>query len=513
MATKGECELCGFADDSYRIEENGAVMKVCKFCHDGYLERMGLSPDADQPVENVALSLDLDIIREAGIDTEGMSGAELLELEMELAERKNTRVPTLDEAQLDTLLATTDDDKRVLTSVRQKELRRKKRAAQAGEDDTGEDYKASEELLRSGEELQRVVEGLQKISEGLPDEEGTDEEVAPLIAKIVAPPKENDGREENDSEPPQIVRNERVADEHPREETQVAPQKEEYGKKEERNTTERENGQSVGTQTVPEENDMKEKNTKLPVKEKDRAQKEERTRALIHEAANQTIDDERIQITSPEVALSKDTRPKTNLDVAISEYAGGVRFLDSFKYVLHKIGYAVFLGIIVLAVSTVLFIRDGWQHALIVFGGGVGAVAVGFLLMWYLMHCYELDRRALLLRIRQQEILFAGMNSECYRELRTKFTIIKALGWLLNKLTVLLPLVVFVGGNVAAVIVTFLQMYWLLPVVSALSSVAGILLYYIVKFGADCIAYKLDIERNQQIQQQTLLDLLAQLKK
>ena len=129
MATKGECELCGFADDSYRIEENGAVMKVCKFCHDGYLERMGLSPDADQPVENVALSLDLDIIREAGIDTEGMSGAELLELEMELAERKNTRVPTLDEAQLDTLLATTDDDKRVLTSVRQKELRRKKRAA------------------------------------------------------------------------------------------------------------------------------------------------------------------------------------------------------------------------------------------------------------------------------------------------------------------------------------------------------------------------------------------------
>ena len=52
MAQKGVCELCGFADDSYRIEENGAVMRVCKFCHDGHLERMGLSPDADKPLDD-----------------------------------------------------------------------------------------------------------------------------------------------------------------------------------------------------------------------------------------------------------------------------------------------------------------------------------------------------------------------------------------------------------------------------------------------------------------------------
>jgi len=140
-------------------------------------------------------------------------------------------------------------------------------------------------------------------------------------------------------------------------------------------------------------------------------------------------------------------------------------------------------------------------------------VALGFLLLWYLSHCYELDRRALLLRIRQQEILFESMNGECYRELRTKFTVIKALGWLLNKLTVIFPLLLLVGGNVAAVIAAFLKTFWLFPVLSAATTVAAVLTYYLIKFSADWIAYALDRERNQQIQQQTLLDILDELRK
>ena len=486
---KGVCELCGFADDGYRIEENGAVMKVCKFCHDGYLERMGLPPDADKPVEDVALTLDLDGAKDIGLDLDGVSGAELLQLKIELDERKeNTRVPTLDERRLDALLSTTEDDKRVLTSVRQKEQRRKKKAAVAGEDETGEDYKASEELLRSGEELQRVVEGLQKIAEGDEPDDEPDETVAPLIAKIVASQEEiaspDDGGKDG-------------AAEITAKQTETLPEEKEKG---------------VGDDAK--ETEMSGKNVKREPKDDKRVNKEEMAREKIRAAAHQTIDDERIHITSPEIALSKDTRPKTNFDVATSEYAGTVRFLDAFKYVMHRVSYTVLLGLIVLAVSTVLFIRDGWEHGLIVLGAGAGAVAIGFLLMWYMSHCYELDRRAQLLRIRQQEILFESMNSDCYRELRTKFTVIKALGWLLNKLSVLLPLVVFVGGNIAAVILSFVMygMYWLFPVVSATATVAGVLIYYMIKFSADCVAYMLDKERNQQIQQQTLLDILLHLK-
>ena len=177
MASSGVCELCGFADDSFRIEENGAVMKVCKFCHDGYLERMGISPEEEQTAQDVALSLDIEEIESAGIDIDGMSGEELLQLKMELEERKEkVRVKTLDSRELDSLLEGTEDDKKVLTGVRQKEQRRKKKALASGLDDDGEDYKASEELIRSGEELQRVVAGLGETDSEL------DIEAAPLIA-------------------------------------------------------------------------------------------------------------------------------------------------------------------------------------------------------------------------------------------------------------------------------------------------------------------------------------------
>ena len=104
--------------------------------------------------------------------------------------------------------------------------------------------------------------------------------------------------------------------------------------------------QAVADAISAKENDMPNKTSK-PEKNT-REEKEAIARERIHAAANQTIDDERIRITSPEVELRKDRRPKTNLDVAVSEYAGGVRFLDTFKYVLHRISYAVFLGLIVL---------------------------------------------------------------------------------------------------------------------------------------------------------------------
>lgn len=478
MASSGVCELCGFADDSFRIEENGAVMKVCKFCHDGYLERMGISPEEEQTAQDVALSLDIEEIESAGIDIDGMSGEELLQLKMELEERKEkVRVKTLDSRELDSLLEGTEDDKKVLTGVRQKEQRRKKKALASGLDDDGEDYKASEELIRSGEELQRVVAGLGETDSEL------DIEGAPLIAKIVAPAAETQPIERAGGEESRKIKEQ---NEVPRKEIESAKEHEMSDKKI------AENAQAEREQS-----------------------KEEKAREKIRAAAHQSIDDERIRITSPEVALSKDKRPKTNFDVATSENAGSVRFLDAFKYVMHRVSYAVLLGLIVLAVATVQFIREGWQHGLIVFGGGVGAVAVGFLIMWYMSHCYELDRRAQLLRIRQQEILFESMRGDCYRELRTKFTVIKALGWLLSKLSVLLPLVTFVGGNIAAVIVSFVLggMYWLMPVVSVAASVAGVSVYYLFKFAADCVAYALDRERNQQIQQQTLLDILDELRK
>ena len=577
MAEKGVCELCGFADDSYRIDENGTVLKVCKFCHDGYLERMGVSPEADTEQTDVLPDIDLEALKNADIDTEGMTAAELLQLRTELAERAHTRVPTLDEQQLDTLLATTDDDKKVLGAVRQKEMRRKKREFLKGLDESGEDYKASEELLRSGEELQRVVQGL--------DEED-EEAAAPLIAKIVAPHKESaEQKAPTEQAVAQAQSKESAEQKAPTEQAVAQAQSRESAEQKAPGQapepasaqipvqeTQPQSGQkqdgtrpAIPPQTATEMQDMKKKQSEeksaavqapqpepapaerqaslpaetsmavqpydegqsmvqsafsktvasmhKPSKEVSRMEKKELELRKIHAAANQTIDDERIKITSPEVALYNDRRPKTNLDVAIAEYAGGVKFLDSFRYVLHRVSYAVLLGLIVLALSTVLFIRETWQHGVIMLAGGAGAVLLGFMLLWYLSHCYALDRRALLLRIRQQEILFASMHTDCYRELRTKFTVIKALGWLLNKLTVLLPLIVLVGGNVFAVVMTFVKKYWLYPVISAGATVAAVLVYYIFKFAADWIAYALDRERNQQIQQQTLLDILDNLHK
>ncbi|MBD5131523.1 MAG: hypothetical protein HDT28_02865 [Clostridiales bacterium] len=228
--------------------------------------------------------------------------------------------------------------------------------------------------------------------------------------------------------------------------------------------------------------------------------------------ANPTIDDDRITITSPEVELEKDSRPKTNFDAATAEYVGSVRFYEAFKFVMHPVVYAIFAGLVVLAVATVFMITLTWKESLIDLFAGAGAVAVGFLLVWYMKRRFVTDKRTVLLRIRQEQIAFQSIVTPCYRELKTKYPIIKALGWLLTRLSVIVPVLVIVGGTIAAVVFSFLQFWWLLGPVMVAATVGATLMYYILKFWADFVSYKLDAERNQQIIEQTLLDLLSKKK-
>lgn len=338
MTKRGVCELCGFADSSYSIEENGIIMKVCKFCHDGFLERLGLAPDSDKPITDVTLTLDLDGKNDDVSDEEFENGGEVM------------KVAALDEAELNNVLSASAEDKKVLSdAVRKRKAHDARTAAR-----------------------QKIAEARMALEQGLQETE------ANLVKEVVLP--------------------------------------------------------KTDVKKIRQEKFMANKQ-----------QKNDMRSAQIHAAANQSIDDDRIKITSPEVGLVRDERPKTNLDVATAEYVGGVRFIDSFKYVFNRVVYAIFLGIIVLAVTTVLIILGSWQWGLVVLGGGIVAVTLCFLLMWYLSRCYELDRRALLLRIRQQEILFESMDTDCYRELKTKFTVLKSCAWLVSKLTILLPLIAIVA--------------------------------------------------------------------
>lgn len=370
MVKKGVCELCGFADNSYSIEENGAIIKVCKFCHDGYLERMGFPEGYDAPVKDVTLTLDLE-------------GAE-----EEADENLQMKVPPLTEEELGKILNSSVEERRmVYRAVNHKNIQEGKRMEK-------------EKTLKASE-------------------------------------KENE-----------------------------------------------------------------------PTNDKNAKRKQ-----YFDNAVHQRIDDERIKITSPEISLKKDNRPKTNLDVAIAEYQTGVRFIDCFKYVFNRVTYSIFLGLIVLGISTVLFVINGWKDGLIALFGGLGAIILSFFLMWYFSYAISCDRRALLLRIKQQEILFDSMTTHCYRELKTKFTILKALSWLLNKASIILPLVVIVGTVVTAAICTFLVKSWLFSIILGGAIIAAIVVYYIVKFLADIITYMVDVERNQQIAEQTMLDMLSELKK
>ena len=79
----------------------------------------------------------------------------------------------------------------------------------------------------------------------------------------------------------------------------------------------------------------------------------------------------------------------------------------------------------------------------------------------------------------------------------------------MNKLSVLLPVIVIIGGTVSAVVLVFLRFWWLLAPVIAGAVIAAVLVYYILKFAGEAIYYVLDIERNQQIMQQSFLDMLS----
>lgn len=272
------------------------------------------------------------------------------------------------------------------------------------------------------------------------------------------------------------------------------------------NATEEAMSKLMGIKSPSEkEQDEIENNIKAQrAEEKRNAQREKAQRE-----ANPTIDDERITITSPEIELEKDSRPKTNFDAATAGHVGSVRFYEAFKYVMHPVVYAIFAGLVVLAVATAFMILLTWKEAVIVFFAGVGAVAIGFLLVWYLKRRFITDKRTVLLRIRQEQIAFKSVVTPCYRELKTKYPMIKALGWLLCRLSVILPIVTVIGGTVAAVALSFLSYWWLLGPVMVGATIGATLVYYIFKLCADCISYLLDRERNQQIIEQTLLDLLS----
>ncbi len=270
-----------------------------------------------------------------------------------------------------------------------------------------------------------------------------------------------------------------------------------------------------GKTAVSEEPSEKRRNAEPDV-ELDREIKEwyaeQKRLAAIHKAANPTIDDERIKITSPEVELPKDTRPKTNFDVATEGHVGSIRFIHAFKYVMHPVTYAIFAGLAAIAVFTALMITMTWKEAVIDLAACAGAVTVGALLVWYLKRRLEIDKRTVLLRIRQEQILFESMISPCYRELKTKYPMIKALGWLLDKLSVIIPTVIIIGGTAAGIITAFLVVWWTAAPVIVGSVIAAVLSYYGIKIASDHVHYKLDLERNQQISEQTLLDLLEKVK-
>lgn len=414
MAKNGTCELCGLPDNSYSIEEGGNVLKVCKLCYDGFIEKHG--SDSIAPEES-----DIDMLADQIAETpESVSKPE-----------------TLSPDQMVKLLTPTSEERRKINASLKKAVAQKPAQSSVANAET------------SNREPSQTKEKVKN------------EEIAQTEIESVEPLKQNSVKENNMSKSPSEAEQEQV------------------------------------------DRDIK------------AARAEEKRIAALEKmktAANPTIDDDRISITSPEVELPKDTRPKTNFDVATKEHIGSVRFIEAFKFVMHPVSYAVFAGVIVLAVATVLMIIMSWKEAVIDLFAGCGAVGVGLLLVWYLKRRLEIDRRTFLLRIRQEQIVFNSIVTPCYRELKTKYPIIKALAWLLSKLSVIIPVIIIIGGSVTAVVVSFLNFWWLLAPVLAGAVICAVLLYYMLKFSADWIYYKLDIERNQQIVQQSLLDLLAKKK-
>lgn len=410
MSKNGTCELCGLPDNSYTIEDGGKVFKVCKLCHDGFIESRG---DPSTPSE----SFDEIVDQIAGTVDHG-----------------GGKVETLTPEQMAKLLTPSSEERRKLYASLRKAAAAKEKSGM-----TADTESLKREQIRTNEMI---------------------EEEKRNAALAVGADK-------------------------------AEKKSEEQGKM----------GKSLS----------KTEQDKIDVEL--RAKRAEEKRAAAREkaqrAANPTIDDERISITSPEVELENDRRPKTNFDAATSEHVKSIRFIEAFKFVVHPVVYAIFAGLVVLAVATAFMITLTWKEALIDFFAGAGAVAIGYLLVWYLKRRLEVDRRTVLLRLRQEQIAFDSISTSCYRELKTKYPIIKAFAWLLSKLSVILPVVTIIGGTITAVVLSFLKFWWLLAPVVAGTVVVGVIVYYLFKFAADYVYYKLDIERNQQIMEQTLLDLLS----
>ena len=410
MAKNGTCELCGLPDNSYSIESEGKVFKVCKLCYDGFIEKHGSDSAeiSDDELESLAT--------------------------MPVPQPAAGKPETLSPDQMAKLLTPSSEERRKLNAALRKAAARAEQSLAADTEDL------KRELIRDKEEI---------------------------------------AKEATTGKPSASARNDK-----------------------------KENDMATAKSSSEAEQDALDRDLKAARAEEKRAAAREKTQR----AANPTIDDERIKITSPEVALEADSRPKTNFDVATKEHVSSVRFIEAFKYVMHPVVYAIFAGLVVLAVATVLMITKTWKEAVIDFFAGAGAAAIGALLVWYLKRRFEVDRRTLLLRIRQEQIEFESISTPCYRELKTKYPIIKALAWLLSKLAVIVPVVVIIGGTVTAVILTFLQLWWLLAPVICAAAVGAVLAYYVIKFSADYVNYKLDMERNQQLLQQSLLDLLSKKK-
>lgn len=495
MAKSGTCELCGLPDNSYSIEEDGNVFKVCKLCYDGYIAKHGSDSDT------ASLSSDIDELAE-------LFGA---------AAENDDKVKTLSPEEMAKLLkpdkkrpsAKATENRQKLNEERKKIDAAVKRAVAAKVEQTL--AADTEDITRELLEIKAEIEDEKRRNDELKAERAAADEQAKQTISQDAQAEDNDEAEapDNATAAPQ----EQIEPEHVKPEPIHEPVPPIF-----KLVQEAERASSSGARQTdePAEKDDRARPEEKDV-ELDREIKEwyaeQKRIAAIHKAANPTIDDERIKITSPEVELPKDTRPKTNFDVATEVHVGSVRFLHAFKFVLHPVTYAIFAGLAAIAVFTALMIIMTWKEAVISLSSCVGAVTVGALLVWYLKRRLEIDKRTVLLRIRQEQILFESMTSPCYRELKTKYPMIKASAWLMSKLSVILPVAVIIGGTAAGIITAFLVVWWMAAPVIAGAALAAVIVYYMFKMLADVINYKLDIERNQQIAEQTLLDLLEKSKK
>lgn len=429
MANKGTCELCGVSDNSYTIEDGGKVFKVCKLCHDGFVEKNGTDMPVN-PLEEIKVATNID---EGG------------------------KVAALDADELAKILTPgTEERKKIYASLRKKQ--------REDEREKGDSQKYESEYARE---------------------------------------KENIYRDEDTEEP----------------DTVDLPVNRNYNPVETAGAV----GAVLGGDKTLEVLSGGAKKSKAAAAnvQKDKFEQNLDKRAKFREQlradANRRSTDERIVITSPEIELKKDKRYKTNLDVVTAEYENGIKFIDTFKFVIHPVIYTIFIGALILAASTGMLIinwnkPNGYIPAVVTLCAGIIACGAGFWLMWYLRSRLAVDRRVLLLRIKQEQQLFASMKAPCYRELKTKYPIFKGLAWFLDVLSIILPIVVIVCGSIAGIIISFLFNWWWLNIAIVAAMLGSILVYYIFKLCANYLYYKLDLERNQQIQQQSLLDILSRSK-